>query len=61
VVARLHKAIASSLGKPELRAKIASQGMDATPSASPQAFAAELAEEGPRLERLVQNLGAKVE
>jgi tripartite-type tricarboxylate transporter receptor subunit TctC len=61
VVARLHKAIASSLGKPELRAKIASQGMDATPSASPQAFAAELAEEGPRLERLVQSLGAKVE
>jgi hypothetical protein len=35
--------------------------MDATPSASPAAFAAEVAEEGPRLEQLVQNLGAKVE
>ena len=61
VVVRLHKAAAASLARPELRAKIESQGMDATPSASPQAFAAEVAEEGPRLERLVQNLGAKVE
>jgi tripartite-type tricarboxylate transporter receptor subunit TctC len=61
VVARLHKAAAASLAKPELRAKIESQGMDATPSASPAAFAAEVAEEGPRLEQLVQNLGAKVE
>jgi tripartite-type tricarboxylate transporter receptor subunit TctC len=61
VVARLHQAAAASLARPELRAKIESQGMDATPSASPQAFAAEVAEEGPRLERLVQNLGAKVE
>lgn len=61
VVARLHKAAAASLAKPEMRAKIESQGMDATPSASPQAFAAELAEEGPQLEQLVRNLGAKVE
>lgn len=61
VVARLHKAASASLAKPELRAKIESQGMDATPSASPQAFAAELAEEGPQLEQLVRNLGAKVE
>lgn len=61
VVARLHKATAASLARPELRAKIESQGMDATPSASPQAFAAEVAEEAPRLEQLVQNLGAKVE
>jgi tripartite-type tricarboxylate transporter receptor subunit TctC len=61
VVARLHKATAASLARPELRAKVESQGMDATPSASPQAFAAEVTEEAPRLERLVQNLGAKVE
>ena len=61
VVARLHKAAASSLARPELRAKIESQGMDATPSASPQAFAAEVAEEGPKLEQLVHSLGAKVE
>jgi tripartite-type tricarboxylate transporter receptor subunit TctC len=61
VVARLHKATSASLARPELRAKVESQGMDATPSASPQAFAAEVAEEAPQLERLVQNLGAKVE
>jgi len=61
VVARLHKAASASLARPELRSKIESQGMDATPSASPQAFAAELAEEGPQLEQLVRNLGAKVE
>jgi tripartite-type tricarboxylate transporter receptor subunit TctC len=60
-VARLHRAAAASLAKPELRARIGSQGMDATPSASPAAFAAEVADEGPRLEQLVHNLGAKVE
>jgi tripartite-type tricarboxylate transporter receptor subunit TctC len=61
VVARLHQAAATSLAKPELRARIESQGMDATPSSSPQAFAAEVADEGPRLEQLVHSLGAKVE
>jgi tripartite-type tricarboxylate transporter receptor subunit TctC len=61
VVARLHKAIAASLAKTELRAKIESQGMDATGSASPQVFAAEVAEEGPKLEKLVDGLGAKIE
>jgi hypothetical protein len=35
--------------------------MDATPSASPEAFAAEVAAEGPQLEQLVRSLGAKVE
>ncbi len=61
VVSRLHKSAAASLAKPELRAKIESQGMDATPSASPAAFAGEVTAEGPQLEQLVQNLGAKVE
>jgi tripartite-type tricarboxylate transporter receptor subunit TctC len=60
-VERIHRAASTALGKPELRAKIASQGMDATPSASPAAFAAELAAEGPRLEQLVKQLGAKIE
>ena len=61
VVQRLHQAASAALGKSELRAKIESQGMDATPSASPEAFAAEVAAEGPQLERLVRSLGAKVE
>ncbi len=60
-VKRLHQAAAAALGKKELRAKIESQGMDATPSASPEAFAAEVAAEGPKLEELMRNLGAKIE
>jgi tripartite-type tricarboxylate transporter receptor subunit TctC len=60
-VKRLHQATSASLAKPELRSKIESQGMDATPSASPEAFAAELAAEGPVLEKLIRSLGAKVE
>jgi tripartite-type tricarboxylate transporter receptor subunit TctC len=61
VVRRIHEAASASLASPEVRAKIASQGMDPTPSNSPEAFAAEVAEEGPRLERLVESLGARVE
>lgn len=60
-VRRLHQGASASLAKSEVRAKIESQGMDATPSASPEAFAAEVAEEGPRLEQLVRSLGAKIE
>jgi tripartite-type tricarboxylate transporter receptor subunit TctC len=60
-IRRLHQAASAALGKKELRAKIDSQGMDATPSASPEAFAAEVAAEGPLLEALVRNLGAKIE
>ncbi len=60
-IARLHQAAAAALARPELRAKIESQGMDATPSASPAAFAAEVAAEGPKLEQLVRSLGAKIE
>ena len=41
IVRRLHAAAAKGLSKPEVREKIALQGMDASPSASPEAFAAE--------------------
>ena len=37
------------------------QGMDATPSASPQAFDADIRAEAPVLERLVRESGAKVD
>lgn len=60
-VRRVHQAAAATLARPEVRARIASQGMDATPSASPEAFAAEVAMEGPQLEQLVRSLGARVE
>ncbi len=60
-VRRLHQAATAALASPQMRSRIESQGMDATPSASPEAFAAEVAEEGPKLEQLVRSLGAKVE
>src|SRR5213592_432924 len=41
-VKRLHEAAAKGLAKSEVKEKIALQGMDATPSASPDAFEAEL-------------------
>jgi tripartite-type tricarboxylate transporter receptor subunit TctC len=49
------------LAKPEVRAKIALQGMDASPSASPAAFDKEVKEETPYWEKLVRDSGAKVE
>ncbi len=49
------------LSKPEVREKIALQGMDALPSASPEAFAAEIRAEAPSIERAIKACGAKVE
>ena len=61
IVRRLHAAAAKGLAKPEIREKIASQGMDAAPSASPEAFAREIREEAPMWERVIRESGAKVE
>jgi len=58
---RLHGAMVKSLAKPEVREKIALQGMDATPSASPAAFEAEVKAETPYWEKLVRDSGAKVD
>ena len=58
---RVHEAAAKGLAKPELKEKIALQGMDATPSASPDAFEAELRAEAPIWERLVRESGARIE
>ena len=60
-IKRLHEAAARALAKPDVRDKIALQGMDATPSASPDAFAAEVKAEVPFWEKLVRDSGAKVE
>ena len=49
------------LNKPDVRDKIALQGMDPTPSASPAAFEADIKAEAPALEKLVRDSGAKVE
>jgi len=61
IVRRLHAAAAKGLAKPEVRDKIALQGMDAAPSASPEAFAAEIKVEAPMWERVIRESGAKVE
>src|SRR5438445_7015455 len=61
VVKRLHAAATKGLGKQEVKEKIAAQGMDATPSASPEAFEADIKAESPLLERVVRDSGAKVE
>jgi tripartite-type tricarboxylate transporter receptor subunit TctC len=61
IVRRLHAAALKGMSKPEIREKIASQGMDALPSASPEAFAAEIRAEAPGIERALRDCGAKVE
>jgi tripartite-type tricarboxylate transporter receptor subunit TctC len=61
IVRRLHAAAAKGLSKPEVREKISSQGMDAAPSASPEAFDAEIKAEAPIIERSIRESGAKVE
>jgi tripartite-type tricarboxylate transporter receptor subunit TctC len=61
ILMRVHEAAVKGLAKPEVREKIAIQGMDATPNASPEQFDAEIRAEGPVLERLLRESGAKVE
>lgn len=61
IVKRLQEAAAKGLARQEVKDKIAFQGMDSTPSASPEAFAAELKAEAPMWEKLVRDSGARVD
>ncbi len=61
ILKQLHAAAVKGLARPEVKEKIAFQGMDATPSASPEAFEAELKTEAPMWERVVRESGARVE
>jgi tripartite-type tricarboxylate transporter receptor subunit TctC len=61
IVQRLHAAATKGLAKPEVKEKIALQGMDATPSASPEAFDADIRAEAPILEKAIRDSGAKIE
>ena len=61
IVRKLHAATAKGLARQEIRDRIAQQGMDALPSASPEAFAAEIRAEAPMWERVIRESGAKVE
>jgi tripartite-type tricarboxylate transporter receptor subunit TctC len=60
-IQRVHAAAQRGLARPEVRARIASQGMDATPSASPQAFAAQIRDEAPMWARVVKESGARAD
>jgi tripartite-type tricarboxylate transporter receptor subunit TctC len=59
IVGRLFQSVKTSLSSPDAREKLARLGMDATPSASPAAFAAEIAAEGPKLESLLKDIDAR--
>ncbi|HKQ29307.1 MAG TPA: tripartite tricarboxylate transporter substrate-binding protein, partial [Burkholderiales bacterium] len=61
IVRRVHEAAAKGLARQETKEKIALQGMDATPSASPEAFEAELRAESPMWQQIVRESGAKIE
>ena len=61
VVNRLHQAALRGLSRSEVKEKIALQGMDAAPSASPQAFEDEIRAEAPTLARIIRESGAKIE
>ena len=61
VVKRIHAAAVKGLAKPEVQKRIASQGMDAAPYPSPEAFAADIKAEAPKLVKIIQDAGAKVE
>lgn len=61
IVGRLFQSVKATTASSEMRAKLANLGMDVTPSASPGAFAAEIAAEGPRLESLLKDIDARAE
>lgn len=61
IVRQLHAAAVKGLARAEVKDKVAFQGMDATPSASPEAFDAELKAEAPKWEKVVRESGARVE
>jgi tripartite-type tricarboxylate transporter receptor subunit TctC len=61
IVRRLHAAAVKGLSKPEVREKVASQGMDALPSASPEAFASEIRAEAPGIEHSIKACGGRIE
>jgi len=61
VIDRLYLSASRALARPEVKRRIAQQGMDASPSASPAAFAEQVRTQSPMWERVVRESGAKVE
>lgn len=61
IVRRLHEATSRILVKPEVKARLAGQGMDAAPSGSAAEFVAQIRREAPVWEKVVRESGAKAE
>lgn len=61
VVTRLFEAAQKSLNKPEVRSRLASQGMDAAPSRSPEDFMSRIKTEAPTWDKVVRDSGARAE
>ena len=61
VIRRLHAEAVKVLSTPDMRKRLAAQGMDPTPSASPEAFDAQVRAEAPILERVIRLSGAQLE
>lgn len=61
IVARLHAEMVKALAVPEVREAFAKQGMQTTPSASPEAFAKQITAERERIGELVKRAGVQPE
>jgi tripartite-type tricarboxylate transporter receptor subunit TctC len=61
VIERLHQAALKVLAKPELKEKLARQGMEAAPSGSPAEFLETAKRNGAQLAQLVRESGVKLD
>ena len=61
IVAKLHAALTRSLQTPELRERFASQGIELTPSASPEEFTEYIKREVARFTKLARDAGIKAD
>ena len=61
VVAKLHAAIAKTLQAPELRERFAAQGIELTPSSSPEEFTDYIRREVARFTKLARDAGIKAD
>lgn len=61
IIEKLHAAMVAALDEPEVRQKLLAQGLDASPSATPEDFAAYIAKEAAIWSKVVKATGAKAD